>query len=280
MIQHDLQKPKKRSPFRIWSGTQVYTIKRRLEWITDKRQYASKQNIEPMPYLIFTHRTPLYRQLRDVDMEVQHNKVTNLKIAIANLNGAILTPNDVFSYWKMIGKPTKRKGYVNGMILHYGKVTSGIGGGLCQLSNLIYWITLHSPLTVTERYRHSYDVFPDYRRNQPFGSGATCSYNYLDLQITNQTAQTYQLLLYIEEDHLVGEWRSNIPNKEQYRIYEENHHFTREWWGGTIRHNQIFREVTSMNGIHLRNEFITENHAITMYDPFLPENTAYKKADS
>lgn len=255
-------------------------MKRRLEWITDKRQYVSKQNIEPMPYLIFTHRTPLYRQLRDVDMEVQHNKVTNLKIAIANLNGAILTPNDVFSYWKMIGKPTKRKGYVDGMILHYGKVTSGIGGGLCQLSNLIYWITLHSPLTVTERYRHSYDVFPDYRRDQPFGSGATCSYNYLDLQITNQTAQTYQLLLYIEGDYLVGEWRSIIPNKEQYRIYEENHHFTREWWGGTIRHNQIFREVTSMNGTHLRNEFITENHAITMYDPFLPENTAYKKADS
>lgn len=112
---------------------------------------------------------------------------------------------------------------------------------------------------MTERYRHSYDVFPDYRRDQPFGSGATCSYNYLDLQITNQTAQTYQLLLYIEENHLVGEWRSNIPNIEQYRIYEENHHFTREWWGGTIRHNQIFREVTSMNGTHLRNEFITQS---------------------
>lgn len=72
-------------------------------------------------------------------MEVQHNKVINLKIAIAKLNGSILTPNDVFSYWKMIGKKTKRKGYVDGMILHYGKVTSGIGVGLCQLSNLIYW---------------------------------------------------------------------------------------------------------------------------------------------
>ncbi len=238
-MQTDLQRPKKRSPFRIWYGTQVYTLKSQLEWITDKRTYVSNRNAEPMPYLIHSHRTPLYRQLRDIDMEVQHHKVTNLKIAITKLNGSI---------WKIIGKPTKRKGYVEGMILHYGKVTSGIGGGFCQLSNLIYWITLHSPLTVIERYRHSYDAFPDYRRDQPFGSGATCSYNYLDLQITNQTAQTYQLLLYIEGDHLVGEWRSDIPNKEQYRIYEENHHFTREWWGGTIRHNQIFREVTSMNG--------------------------------
>lgn len=138
MMQSDLQRPKKRSPLRIWSGTQVYTLKRRLERMTDKRKYVSKRNPDPMPYLIHTHRTPLYRQLRDVDMEVQHNKVINLKIAIAKLNGSILTPNDVFSYWKMIGKKTKRKGYVDGMILHYGKVTSGIGGGLCQLSNLIY----------------------------------------------------------------------------------------------------------------------------------------------
>ena len=45
------------------------------------------------------------------------------------------------------------------MVLHYGSFQTGIGGGLCQLSNLIYWMTLHTPLTVTERYRHSFDVF-------------------------------------------------------------------------------------------------------------------------
>ena len=49
------------------------------------------------------------------------------------------------------------------------------GGGLCQLSNLIYWMTLHTPLTITERYRHSYDVFPDSNRTQPFGSGEPAS---------------------------------------------------------------------------------------------------------
>lgn len=133
---------------------------------------------------------------------------------------------------------------------------------------------------MTERYRHSYDVFPDSRRDQPFGSGATCSYNYLDLQITNKTTHTYQLLLYIEGDELVGEWRSDIPSAVSYKIYEQNQHFTKEWWGGTIRHNQIFQEVTSQDGTLLRNEFITESHTLTMYDPFLPENTAYKRADS
>lgn len=272
--------PKKRTALRIWAGTQYYTFKRSIQWLTDDKHYVSKSDATPLPYLIHKHRTPLYRKLRDVDMEMQRNKVTNLNIAISQLNGSTVSPGEILSYWKSIGRPTKRKGYVDGMVLHYGKVTTGIGGGLCQLSNLIYWITLHSPLTVIERYRHSYDVFPDSRRDQPFGSGATCSYNYLDLQVMNQTEQSYQLLLYIEGDELVGEWRSDAPLKVSYEIHEENHHFTSEWWGGTIRHNQIFRRVSSKEGTFLRNEFVTENHALTMYDPFLPENTAYKKADS
>ena len=30
----------------------------------------------------------------------------------------------------------------------------------CQLANLIYWMTVHTPLTVVERHRHGYDVSP------------------------------------------------------------------------------------------------------------------------
>ena len=63
---------------------------------------------------------------------------------------------------------------MEGMILRNGRVASGVGGGLCQMTNLLYWMTLHTPLTVTERWRHGYDVFPDSNRTQPFGSGATC----------------------------------------------------------------------------------------------------------
>ena len=105
-------------------------------------------------------------------------------------------------------KTDEKQGYVDGMVLFYGTFKKGIGGGLCQLSNLIYWATLHTPLTVTERYRHSFDVFPDSRRTQPFGSGATCSYNYLDLQIKNETSEPYQLHLFLTDSHLVGEWRT------------------------------------------------------------------------
>ena len=77
------------------------------------------------------------------------------------------------------------------------------------MTNLIYWMALHTELSITERWRHGFDVFPDEGRSQPFASGATCSYNYIDLQISNRTANTYQLRVWVEGDYLNGEWRAD-----------------------------------------------------------------------
>jgi vancomycin resistance protein VanW len=266
-------KPINRSNFRIFLGKKFYRLKRYSAWYLDGKKYAKRKEASRLNHLIFTHKTPLLRQLKDVDMWLQHNKITNIKIASAKLNGIVIHPGETFSYWRLIGNTTKRKGYVPGMLLFYGKVITGIGGGLCQLSNLIYWMTIHTPLTVTERYRHSYDVFPDSKRDQPFGSGATCAYNYLDLQITNNTNQAYQLVLSLTDTHLVGEWRSDVPSLQTYQVYEKDHAITLEYWGGYVRHNQIYRKVHNRDNTEIGDEFITENHAIMMYEPLLSDGS-------
>ncbi|SFR17260.1 VanW family protein, partial [Desulfoscipio geothermicus] len=143
-------------------------------------------------------------------------------------------------------------------------------GGLCQLSNLIYWMTLHTPLTVTERWRHSYDVFPDSHRTQPFGSGATVAYNYIDLQIRNDTNTDFQLLVWVGDTHLHGEWRSERPAQLRYEIYEAGHRITREWWGGYLRHNVIRRKIYDGENNLVADELVAENHAVMMYEPMLP----------
>ncbi|WP_062105403.1 VanW family protein [Bacillus niameyensis] len=265
-------RPKERSKFRITLGKFVYTNKRRIEWFFDSKKYSRTIQEDLLSYTAFKHQTILMRQLQDVDMWYQHNKVINLKIAIKKLSGITIQPGETFSYWKLIGRPTKNKGYVDGMVLFYGTFTKGIGGGLCQLSNLIYWATLHTPLTVTERHRHSFDVFPDSRRTQPFGSGATCSYNYLDLQIKNETNEPYQLYLTVTDTHLVGEWRTTTPTLHTYHVYEKNHMISPAYWGGYLRHNTIFRKKYNRQKQLVADEFITENHAIMMYEPLL-ENT-------
>ncbi|MCT2537693.1 VanW family protein [Aquibacillus koreensis] len=262
-------KPIDRSTFRIYLGTKYYRTKRTLEWYTDHKRYAKEKREKPLPYPIKQHQTILRRQLKDVDMWYQENKIKNLSIAIKQLHGIAIKPEETFSYWKLIGHPTKRKGYREGMVLHYGSFKAGVGGGLCQLSNLIYWITLHTSLTITERHRHSFDVFPDSKRTQPFGSGATCSYNYLDLQIRNTTSNTYQLCLHLTEDYLIGEWRSNTPEVMTYQIYEKEHRITYEDWGRYVRHNTIYRKVFNGQKECIDDQYITENHALMMYDPLL-----------
>ena len=221
----------------------------------------------------FSHSTPLLRKLKDVEMYLQYNKIENLKIAVKKVNRVTLQPGEVFSYWKLIGKPSKRKGYKKGVILRNGSFYAGTGGGLCQLSNLIYWLTIHTPLTVIERHRHGYDVFPDSNRTQPFGSGATCFYNYGDLMVKNETNQSFQLVIEITESDLKGSWTSDFAPQYCYEVYEKEHIMRPEYWGGYTRHNVLFRKKYDLNNTLVDNEFVIENHAIMMYSPFLPEQT-------
>ncbi|MGF7057416.1 VanW family protein [Brassicibacter mesophilus] len=262
-------KPIYRSKLRVFLGKRYYRLLRYFNWYFGSKRYAKTKYSKYLENIFFSHRTPLYRNLRNVDMWLQHNKVENLKIALNRVNGILIKPGETFSYWKSIGNPTRFKGYKKGMNLYYGKFRAEIGGGLCQLSNLIYWMTLHTPLTVIERHRHSFDVFPDSNRTQPFGSGATCVYNYRDLQISNETNETYQISIRIEDEHLTGEIRTDIKPYLKYRVYEKEHKITHEYWGGYVRHNLIRREILDMNNKLIDDESICENHALMMYEPLL-----------
>jgi vancomycin resistance protein VanW len=264
-------KPVKRSRLRIFMGKAFYTMVRQFHWYCGNTNFAETRSSSLLYHTIFSHRTPLIRKLKDVDMWLQYNKVENLKIAVKRLDGIIIRPGETLSYWKLIGRTTKRKGYKEGMVLYYGGFKPGIGGGLCQLSNLIYWMTLHTPLKIVERYRHSYDVFPDVNRSQPFGSGATCVYNYRDLQIYNNTDASYQLHLYMDDEYLNGEWRSTDELNNIYKVYEKKHWITHEYWGGYTRNNIIYRNILNQEGSMVADEYISENHAIMMYSPLLSQ---------
>lgn len=264
-----IERPKKRSDLRLKLGRIYYGLLRKRLWIQKRKYFARNFQEEPLPYLYFDHKTILLRRLKDVDMWMQQNKIVNLRIAAKQLNGVILRPGEVFSYWRLIGNPTRRKGYVDGMVLKNGTFAPGIAGGLCQLSNLIFWMTLHTPLTVVERHRHGYDVFPDSNRTQPFGSGATCFYPHGDLMIKNNTNDTYQLVIQVGSEYLEGEWRVTSPPEYQYRVVERNHEMRGEYWGGYTRHNEIYQQQYDLNGNLLQDVLVVKNSAIMMYEPFL-----------
>ncbi|MBP1557363.1 MAG: VanW family protein [Oscillospiraceae bacterium] len=266
-----MEKPIKRSRLRLALGNAVYGSAKRLWWLKNAEQLAVYRKDEPLEFECFRHKTPLLRQLKDVDMHLQHNKVRNLELATERLHGIVIQPGEIFSYWYLIGNPTRKRGYLSGMVLQNGKVTSGVGGGLCQLSNMIFWMALHSPLTVIERHRHGYDVFPDSNRTQPFGSGATCFYPHGDLMIRNDTEDTFQLFVMVGEEHLYGELRCDAPLSYRYEIEERNHRIQSEYWGGYTRENELYQKIFTPDGTPAGERLVVKNSAIMMYEPFLTE---------
>lgn len=260
-----------RSKIRLFLGKVYYSVKRHRQWYFSRKVYSKSIVRDKYPHIIFMHSTPLIRKLKDVNIQLQYNKMTNLRLAVQKLNCIVVKPGETFSYWKLIGKTSYKKGYLDGLVLCAdGTFKEGVGGGLCQLSNLIYWMTLHTALTVTERHRHSHDIFPDVNRTQPFGTGATCSYNSLDLQIYNGTGHEYQLIVYLTDENLVGEWRCLQPSINKYEVYEKEHSITPGLFGGYIRNNVIRRKVYDNIGL-VKDEYVTENHAYMTYSPYLSE---------
>lgn len=218
-----VEKPQRRSYLRNLAGREYFILKRRINWILDAGKFAKPNKNVELEYSVFRHRSILLRPLKDVEMYLQHNKITNLRLAIEKINGTVIKPGQVFSIWRLVGRPTAAKGYLEGLVLINGKISTGVGGGLCQLGNLIYWMALHTPLTIAERWRHGFDVFPDVNRKIPFACGATLSYNYIDLQIKNETKSQYQINLWLDETYLNGEIKSDCEPDDDYEVFETDH---------------------------------------------------------
>ena len=216
--------------------------------------------------VIARHSSPLMRKLGDSDPSLQIGKIQNLKTAIKKLDGVIIEPGKIFSLWNQVGSVKENKGYTDGMLISGGIVKAGLGGGMCQLSNFLHWIFLHTDVEILERHHHSMDVFPDSGRTIPFGTGATIFYNLLDLKIKNTNPYPIQIKLYLTDTQLKGQLLSNVSEKEKIHITEKNHCFVK-YLGKYYRYNQIYKET------YIEEKLIKEKKVLTNLSPVLYEVT-------
>lgn len=248
-------------------AVRVHRVRRRLAWARSREAWSTTRSVVPLPARVKRHRSLLLRQLGDTDPSLQLGKVTNLRLAAARVDGILIRPGETFSFNKVVGNCTRRKGYVDGMRLSNGTATAGVGGGICQLANLLHWMFLHSPLTVVERSEHSFDPFPDNGRVLPWGVGCSIVYNYVDLVVRNDTPRTFQILVTVGDRHLEGELRADHPLERTYRVYARNEQFLR-YGGEHFRRNEIWRGVIDKRtGATVREELVKRNCAKGMYLP-------------
>lgn len=256
----------------ISSGTyRISVIKcRLLRFIKDLlrfNKFAEQKSDELLPVIIYKHNSLIRRKLGNVDMQLQENKAVNLSLAAPRVNKVIIEPGQIFSFWRLVGDLSFQKGYREGLTISLGKPSKGIGGGMCQFTNLIHWMILHTCMTVVEHHHHEQiDLFPDYNRQIPFGTGTSILYNYLDYRFKNTTDITYQLITYTTDEYLCGEIRADKRQELSYHIKCKNEFFSKEK-DGVYRNGEVYRQVIDRKtGEHIREELLRRNHAKVAYD--------------
>jgi vancomycin resistance protein VanW len=242
-----------------------HRLRRHLQWRLHPLPWATRRGeTADFPLVVAERSSPLKRAPTGAISAHTEEKTQNLRIATGKLNGLVIAPDEVFSFCRTVGKTTRREGYLPALELREGVLQAAMGGGLCQLSNLLFLLAVQINAETIERHRHHLDLFRDVERTVPFGCGATVFYNYVDLQFRNSLPFPVLLETGVEGPLLVGRVRAAEPLPFKVSIVETDHRFFRRA-GHVFRANRLWRHVEWTDGREPTRELLFENECRVLY---------------
>lgn len=126
---------------------------------------------------------------------LHEGRTNNVRIACEKVNGTLLLPGETFSFNTVVGKRTYEAGFMDAPIFDTGELVDGIGGGICQVSSMLYMAAVRADLQINERHYHQFVV-----NYAPPGEDATVYYGKLDFRFTNSTDYPLLIECRIEDD--------------------------------------------------------------------------------
>lgn len=107
-------------------------------------------------------------------------KIENLRLACRTIDGAVIEPGELFSFWGQMGPAWRVRGFKTGREVREGCIIPTVGGGLCQISGALHEAARTAGLEIVERHRHTARL-----DDVPFSPerDATVFWNYVDLRI-------------------------------------------------------------------------------------------------
>lgn len=242
----------------------------------DRRHYAETIAGKQLPYKLFEADCALYNGNTGFDMAYQENKVFNLTLAAKTLNGLLIKPGETFSFWRLVRYADKHIPYKDGLTVKNGKLTTVPGGGMCQMSNLLFWMFLHTPLTVIERNGHEVKEFPEPNSDEIKGVDATVSEGWSDLKAQNGTDRTYQISVAFDDENIMGTMFVDKRPQLLYRVVNGDIAYSRES-GGIYESVKVERtEIDADSGEITGQNLLYTNKCKICYP--LPENIEIKEA--
>lgn len=207
----------------------------------DGHRYAQTQTEDRLPYVQYECTQGLINPDSGYDIQYQYNKAHNLRVVSRRMQQLIIRPGEVFSFWKLARGADQHDPYRPGLGLHDGKIVPVHGGGLCFMSELLYWMVLHTPLTVIEKHPHLVISLPaNPNAEMPAGIDATIQEGWSDLKFKNETEMTFQLILDYTEDQVHAQFLCSKQPETDYEVSGSALHYFRRK-GQVYRRQKIYR---------------------------------------
>lgn len=229
------------TPLRQWQQKQYFYWKMK----TDGNTYAEETEQKILPYVVYETETPVINPNSGMDIQYQYNKLHNLKVVSNTMNHILIHPHETFSFWNRAQYAHLYGTYKDGLVLSDGKLTVTKGGGLCQMSNTLFYAFLHTPLTITERHPHMIEDIPSPDPNTPYGTDATVNEGWQDLKVTNRTEAAYQIVISFKDDRMKVGIYSDMPFLKIMHIRNGNVRWYRHE-GKIIQEAEVYRDETDM----------------------------------
>ncbi|MBC9811573.1 VanW family protein [Crocinitomicaceae bacterium CZZ-1] len=189
----------------------VKLLRRKLQDAFGGEKFSRKQRVE----IPFAFEICISQEIKS--SETFENKLYNLQAASKKINEYVLFPGELFSFWRVVENPYSFK---ESRSINKGKIIQEVGGGICQVSGIVYYVSILAGLKVVERYNHSADLYTEETRFTPLGTDATVVYGNKDLRIKNTFDFPIKFQIDIIENRIVAKLLSMQKIEENQLQFE------------------------------------------------------------
>ena len=171
----------------VWvrrAKTAARQIERLAGWALSPRRWPGPALApdEPSWAIVYAADVPIARRDPDADPRFEAGKRTNVALAAPCFDGLLVTPGRPLSFHRALGRPSRARGFVDGMELRGGCIVPSVGGGVCLLSNALFAMALAQGWTILERHGHSMQAIAP-AAGETWGLDATVLWPHVDLRI-------------------------------------------------------------------------------------------------
>jgi vancomycin resistance protein YoaR len=137
------------------------------------------------------------------------NRIHNVELVAHLVDQKLIGPGETFSFNRTTGERNAAKGFLEAPVIVNGELTTGLGGGVCQVSTTVFNAAFEAGLEITDRTNHAL-----YISHYPQGRDATVDYPTVDLKFVNDTGNWLLLRTFVSSSSLtVGLYGTPVHRK-------------------------------------------------------------------